>query len=101
MSATLFPLVPTTGKLIVLVDQEDEKTAGGIIKPDTALQPANLATVMAVDESLCFRVGARVVIGKYSGVTVDYAGIAYVVLKHEDVLATVTPAPVEVALVHP
>lgn len=107
MSATTIELRPTAGKLIVLVDPADEKTSGGLFIPGTAVEAANLATVVAASHDGVYNgqhwiqpaaeVGDRVVIGKYAGITVHYEGTDYVVLKHEEVLAVIDRVPAEVA----
>lgn len=98
-------LTPTPGRLIVKVDPEADQTAGGIYLPATAIQQGNYGTVVACSPHAYYddrdqlsmphvRKGDRVVIGRYSGVGIDYEGEDYVVLKQDEILAVVDQVPV-------
>src|SRR5437016_14630700 len=74
----------------------EEKTAGGIIIPDTAKEKPQQGEVIAVgpggrDETsklvpIDLKVGDRVLFGKWSGTEVKLDGIEYLIMKESDVL---------------
>jgi chaperonin GroES len=75
---------------------EDEKTAGGIIIPDTAKEKPSEGEVLAVgpggrDEAgklipLDVKVGDRVLFGKWSGTEVKIDGEEILIMKESDIL---------------
>ena len=81
--------------LIRRIDQ-DEKTKGGIIIPDTAKEKPQEGEVVAVgpglrDEAgklqpLDVKAGDRVLFGKWSGTEIKLEGTDFVVLKESDVI---------------
>lgn len=83
--------------LIRRVEQKDE-LRGGIIIPDTAKEKPMEGEVVAVGPgrlskegkrvALDVTKGDRVLIGKYTGSEVKIGGDDYVILREEDVLAT-------------
>ncbi|MCF7894929.1 MAG: co-chaperone GroES [Candidatus Omnitrophica bacterium] len=85
--------------LIKQVDAE-EKTAGGIVIPDTAKEKPQQAEVVAVGEGkkkedgsiipLSVKEGDRVLYGKYSGTEISIEGEDYLIVKEEDILGIVT-----------
>jgi chaperonin GroES len=74
----------------------DEKTAGGVILPDTAKEKPNKGKVVAagpgkqLDDgrraALAVKAGDVVYYGKYSGTEVKVAGEEYKILREEDIL---------------
>lgn len=93
------PLRPLGSRLLVRRLDAEEKSAGGIIIPDTAKEKAQEAEVVALgtggkDEDgnpIIFNVkeGDRVLLSKYGGTEVKLNGEQYVVLKQDEVLAVV------------
>lgn len=95
-------LKPLEDRVVVRAVAEEEKTASGIVLPDTVKEKPTLGEVVAVgdgkwDESGAKRVpmdvkaGDRVVYGKYSGTeykTVD--GDELLILRASEILAVVT-----------
>ena len=85
--------------LIRRLDQE-EKTAGGIIIPDTAKEKPMEGEVMAVGPGarsedgtlhpLDVKVGDRVLFGKWSGTEVKVDGEDVVIMKESDILGVIT-----------
>ena len=79
-------LKPLADRVLVEVDVEESKTAGGILLPDTAQKKSQKGTVIAIGsgkvldngERLPFEVavGDRVLFAKYSGVDIEEGGIA-------------------------
>jgi chaperonin GroES len=84
------------------VDPED-KTAGGIIIPDTAKEKPSQGEVVAVgsggrDESgklipIDIQVGDRVLFGKWSGTEVKLDGQELLIMKESDIMGVLTDVP--------
>ncbi len=78
----------------------EEKTAGGIIIPDTAKEKPQQGKVVAVgpggrDESgklipIDVKTGDRVLFGKWSGTEVKIDGIEYLIMKESDIMGVLT-----------
>ena len=91
---------PLSDRLVVRRTQEEEKTKGGIIIPDTAKEKPLEGVVVAVGSGkvlkngksmpLDVKEGDRVLFGKYSGTEVKVEGEDLVLLREEDVLAVFT-----------
>ncbi len=93
-------LRPLHNRIVVeRVDDQEEKSAGGIIIPDSAKEKPQQATVISVgpgklDEDgkrqpLDVQPGDRVLIGKYAGNDVNIGDKEYVILTEDEVLAVV------------
>jgi chaperonin GroES len=90
---------PLHDRVLVQRIEEDEKTAGGIIIPDTAKEKPMQGEVIAVgpgarDESgklvpLEVRVGDHVLFGKWSGTEVRIDGRDLLIMKESDILGIV------------
>lgn len=70
----------------------EEKTASGIIIPDTAKEKPQRGTVIAVgpgktDEPTTVQVGDTVLYGKYSGTELQLEGQDYMIMRESDILA--------------
>ena len=88
---------PLHNRLIVKRLDEDEKTSGGIIIPDTAKEKPQQGDVIAVGPgrrddngnliAMEVQKGARVLFGKYSGSEVDLVGDEHLIISEDDVLA--------------
>ena len=91
---------PLADRLVVKRTQEEEKTKGGIIIPDTAKEKPLEGIVVAVGNGktlkngkttpLDVKAGDKVLFGKYSGTEVKVEGEELVLLREEDVLAVFT-----------
>ena len=91
---------PLQDRLLLRPSEGEEKTAGGIIIPDTAKEKPQEGTVIAAGKGkvrddgkltpLDVKVGDRVLYGKYSGTEVTVAGEEHVILREEDVLAVLS-----------
>jgi chaperonin GroES len=90
---------PLRDRLIVRRADEEEKSAGGIIIPDSAKEKPQEAEVVAigsgrVDETgkvvpLDVKVGDRVLFSKYSGTDIKINNEDYLILQESDVQAVV------------
>jgi chaperonin GroES len=87
MSAPLQPL----GDYVVAVGEEAEsKTASGLYLPDKAQEKPKTAKVVAIGPGARqIKVGDRIVYKSYSTTDVKVEGNEYILVKEEDVLATV------------
>ena len=87
-------LKPLADRVLIEVDVEETKTAGGILLPDTAQKKSQKGTVIAVGsgkvldngERLPFEVavGDRVLFAKYSGVDIEEGGKKFLLLSERD-----------------
>jgi len=87
---------PLHDRVVVRRIESDERTAGGIIIPDTAKEKPQEGEVIAVgpgarDESgklmpLDLKAGDRILFGKWSGTEVKIDGQDYLIMKESDVM---------------
>ena len=82
---------PLGDRVLVKLEDAEEKTAGGIIIPDTAQEKTQEGVVLAVgdDESITVKVKDRVMYDKYAGTTVTVDGEEQLILRMSDILAVV------------
>jgi chaperonin GroES len=72
----------------------EQKTASGIIIPDTAKEKPMRGEVVAVgpgkkDEPMSVKVGDQVLYGKYSGTEIAIDGIDYLIMRENDIYAII------------
>jgi chaperonin GroES len=86
-------LQPLNQNVILNLDEEkqEQKTAGGIIIPDTAKEKPQMAKVVAVGnvENPGISVGDTVFYKKFSGTEMEYDGHKYLVIPYADLLAKI------------
>jgi chaperonin GroES len=92
-------IIPLNDKIVVERLEADDKTAGGIILPDTAKEKPKQGKVLAVGEgkqlesgkraAFQVKVGDRVLFTSYAGSEVNVDGKEYLVMTEDDVLAVV------------
>jgi len=85
---------PLADRVLVEPAQAEEKTAGGIIIPDTAKEKPQKGTVVAVgpgkkDEPMTVKVGDVVLYGKYSGTELTIDGGNYLIMRESDIVAII------------
>jgi len=83
---------PLADRVVIEPAVAEEKTAFGIIIPDTAKEKPQRGTVVAVgsgkkDEPLTVKVGDSVLYGKYSGTEINIDGVDYLIMKESDIFA--------------
>lgn len=83
---------PLADRVLIKPAPAEEKTAGGIIIPDTAKEKPLQGSVLAVgkgtkDEEMVLKAGDTVLYGKYSGTEVQLDGEKYLIMRQSDVLA--------------
>jgi len=87
---------PLHDRVVVTRVEAEEKTAGGILIPDTAKEKPQQGEVIAVgpggrDETgklipIDLKVGDRVLFGKWSGTEVKIDGVEYLIMKESDIM---------------
>jgi len=90
---------PLQDRVIVKRLEEEEKTKGGIIIPDTAKEKPQEGKVVAVGKGkvteegkvipLDVKVGDRILFGKYSGTEVKIGGEEHLIMREEDILGII------------
>jgi len=93
---------PLHDRVLVRRIEADEKTAGGIIIPDTAKEKPQEGEVVAVglgarDEDgeridMDVKVGDRILFGKWSGTEVKVSGEDLIIMKESDILGVIHDA---------
>jgi len=86
-------LKPLADRVIIEPAEAEQKTAGGIIIPDTAKEKPQKGVVVAVgpgkkDEPMTVKVKDTVLYGKYSGTEISVDGKTYLIIKESDIYAT-------------
>lgn len=82
---------PINDRVLVKPAPAEEKTAGGIIIPDTAKEKPQRGTVIAVgpgkeDHAMTVKVDDTVLYGKYAGQEISHKGEDYLIMKEDDIL---------------
>lgn len=83
---------PLADRVLIKPAPAEEKTAGGIIIPDTAKEKPLQGEVLAIgngtkDEEMVLKAGDTVLYGKYAGTEVEFDGVKYLIMRQSDVLA--------------
>ena len=83
---------PLQDRVLVEAAAAEEKTAGGIIIPDTAKEKPQKGKIIAVgngkkDEPLTVKVGDEVLYGKYAGTEISVSGKEYLIMRESDIFA--------------
>lgn len=86
MSASLTPLAD---RVVAVKEKAQSKTAAGLYLPDSAKEKSSVAVVEAVGpEVKSLKKGDRIVYKEYSTTELKVSGTEYLIVKEEDVLAT-------------
>ncbi|MDD5571637.1 MAG: co-chaperone GroES [Bacteroidales bacterium] len=85
---------PLADRVLIEPATAEEKTAGGIIIPDTAKEKPMKGKVIAVgngkkDEPITVKVGNNVLYGKYSGTEITIDGKEYLIMRESDIYAVI------------
>jgi chaperonin GroES len=90
---------PLDDRVVVTPLEAEERTAGGIVLPDSAKEKPQRGTVMAVGPGklldsgkrgdLSVQVGDQVIYGKYGGTDIEVGGEDVKILRESDILAKV------------
>lgn len=92
-------LRPLNDRVLVKRIEEDQKTAGGLIIPDTAKEKPQKGEVIAAgpgrrtDKGTLLKMsvatGDKVLFGKYAGSEIKIDGQEYLILREDDILAVI------------
>jgi len=90
---------PLQDRVIVERIEEEEKTKGGIIIPDTAKEKPQEGKVVAVGKGkvtedgkllpMSVKAGDKILFGKYSGTEVKLNGNEYLIMREDDILGVI------------
>ena len=90
-------LKPLEDRVVVEPKEAEDKTASGIILPDTAQEKPQEATIVAMGPGkasdsgtivkMTVKVGDKILYGKYSGTEVTVDGKDYLIMRESDILA--------------
>ncbi|CRK85406.1 co-chaperone GroES [Neobacillus massiliamazoniensis] len=92
-------LRPLGDRIVIELVESEEKTASGIVLPDSAKEKPQEGKVVAVGTGrvldngeraeLEVSVGDRIIFSKYAGTEVKYEGTEYLLLRESDILAVI------------
>ena len=90
---------PLQDRVIVQRIEEEEKTKGGLIIPDTAKEKPQEGKIIAVGKGkltedgkvtpMDVKVNDRVLFGKYSGTEINIDGEEHLIMREEDILGVI------------
>jgi chaperonin GroES len=85
---------PLADRVLVEAAPAEEKTASGIIIPDTAKEKPQRGKIVAVgtgkkDEPITVKVGDSVLYGKYAGTEIQVEGKEYLIMRESDIFAVI------------
>ena len=83
---------PLGDRVLVKMQEGEEKTAGGLYIPQTAQEKTQEGVVLAVgdDETINVKVKDRVLYDKYAGSTIKVGADEQLILKMQDILAVIS-----------
>ena len=85
---------PLADRVLVEPATAEEKTASGIIIPDTAKEKPQKGKIIAIgngteENKITVKVGDQVLYGKYSGTELNINGVDYLIMKESDIFGTI------------
>lgn len=85
---------PNEDRVLVEPAAAEEKTASGIIIPDTAKEKPQKGKVIAIgegikDKPVTVKVGDQILYGKYSGTELIIDGKEYLIMRNSDIFGTI------------
>jgi len=84
------PIKPLGDRVVAVREEASTKTASGLYLPDTAKEKAVAAVVQAVGPDVkVLKKGDKIVYKEYATTELKIGGTEYLLVKEEDVLATV------------
>ena len=88
---------PLSDRVVVKAQDAEEKTASGIILPDTAQEKPQIGEVVAIGPGkindsgslvkMSLKKGDKVLYGKYSGTEISHEGNDLLIMRESDILA--------------
>lgn len=85
---------PLADRVIIEPSAAEEKTAGGIIIPDTAKEKPSKGSVVAVgpgtkENPITVKIGDTVLYGKYAGTEISFEDKDYMIMRESDIVAII------------
>lgn len=85
---------PLADRVLVVPAEAEQKTASGIIIPDTAKEKPLQGIVEATgkgtkEEEMLLKEGDRVLYGKYAGTEIELDGKKYIMMRQSDILGVI------------
>ncbi|HXA01592.1 MAG TPA: co-chaperone GroES [Cytophagaceae bacterium] len=85
---------PLADRVLVEPAPAEQKTASGLIIPDTAKEKPQKGSIIAIgtgkkDEPMTVKVGDTVLYGKYSGTEITVEGKEYLIMREADIFAVI------------
>jgi chaperonin GroES len=90
---------PLNDRVLVIREEEEQKSAGGIIIPDTAKEKPQRGKIVAAGPGkmgedgkrvlLEVKAGDRILFGKYAGTDIKLDGVEHVFMREDDILSIV------------
>jgi len=93
MSINIKPIAGTANRVVIEAAAAEEKTASGIIIPDTAKEKPQKGTVISISsedgdgKKPTIKAGDVVLYGKYAGTEFTYEGKEYLIMRESDIYA--------------
>lgn len=83
---------PLADRVMVKLEKNEAKTAGGIIIPDTAQEKTQTGVVVEIGDDkdvITVSAGQKVMYDKYAGTQVKVDGVEHLILKMADIIAVI------------
>lgn len=89
-----FKVKPLADRVVILPEEQENITSGGIIIPDNAKEKPQRGKIIATgtgtkDEKMEVKTGDTVLYGKYAGTDINIDGKDYVIMRQSDILAVI------------
>ena len=84
---------PIGDRILLKVEAAETKTAGGLIIPDTAQEKTQTGKVIAVGDdkdAIKVKKGDKVMFDKYAGTNIKIDGVEHLIVKMQDIIATIS-----------
>lgn len=83
------PIKPLADRVVATLEEVEAKTASGIYLPDNAKEKSTIAKIVAIGPDVkSLAVGDRIIYKQYQTTELKVKGCEYLIIKEEDVLAT-------------
>ncbi|MEO0756678.1 MAG: co-chaperone GroES [Cyanobacteria bacterium J06648_16] len=99
ISLSVQNVTPLGDRVLIKVSESEEKTAGGILLPETAKEKPQIGEITAIGpgkrnddgsrQTPEVKVGDKVLYSKYAGTDIKFGGDDHVLLSEKDILAVV------------
>lgn len=84
------PINPLADRVVAVREKAQEKTASGLYLPDSSKEKPVVAKIVAVGpDAKAVKVGNKIVYREYSTTELKIDGVEYLIVKEEDILATI------------